>query len=233
MNTRTNALRDMLPDLSRNSETRQSLQDLRERISRQQLKEYTPTGETPQRIQYTFSTTLPRTDPYEVLVAKFRGHTLPTPAESPSGTGTPAEFTRSPSKGMVFTDIPDAEEVALLPAASRSLPGSSAENLPTIASLRELDINVIGSAIPVTAETTSNTPDVVASENNAMPPLKRQNTSSAGSVEKTGGESKLPIKRGMRMTVAAIGAADRENLVNFAASVGPGGGRRLRSQGST
>ncbi|KAF1981695.1 kinesin heavy chain [Aulographum hederae CBS 113979] len=78
------------------------------------------------------------------------------------------------------------------------------------------------------------------SENVAQPPLKRQNTTgSVGGSEGGLKESRLPMKRSTRMTVAGLGpvvenVGGRENeRGGFGASVGAGvGGRRLRPRGS-
>jgi kinesin family protein 11 len=96
-----------------------------------------------------------------------------------------------------------------------------------ISSLRELDVNVV-SQESLTALPLSSPTDILGAAV-AVPSLKSQ-TKSKGD----GGDSKLPMKKMARKTVAGIATNDRENLsiTSFSSSVGPGG-RRLRSHGST
>jgi kinesin family protein 11 len=108
------------------------LSDLRANISRTNLQEYEPTGQTPQRTQYKYPTELPRTEPHENLLA---------------ATGSLSPLATSPSKSAVFSDpLPDAHGESVEP---RSLPTFSA-NIPpskfsqTMPGLREININVLG-----------------------------------------------------------------------------------------
>lgn len=211
---KTTAIKDTLPLLATDGEIRGSLHNLREEIETQTLVEYAPTGETPQRVQYSFPTVLPRTEGHNTLLSRLRG-----PPESDSPVSEPA---RSPTKGRVFAD-------AVSPSKTR--PFSSGGALSTNL-LREVDANVV-----------KNQDSTVVSsiEAAAMPPLKRQNTNGTGLDKSIGIESKLPTvasKRATRMTVAAGGMGDRENQIplasDFSKSVGlPGSGRRLRNRGDS
>lgn len=227
MDARAAILRDTLPDLGVSSEIRQPLQALRDDISSQALQEYVPTGETPQRVQYGFPMSLPRTESHEILISKLRNR-----SPSKSSDAAKAEANRSPSKGRVFTDTDNDEETTLVPSTGRSRPVSATGNGTAMSGLRELDVNIVGAAPESLLLATA----VVTSDSTSMPPLKRQNTNPGSVLERGASESRLPTKKGARMTVAGMGAAqDRENIVNLSASMGPGSGmsRRLRSQGST
>ncbi|KAF2837065.1 kinesin family protein-like protein [Patellaria atrata CBS 101060] len=201
MTSRTAELKATLPNLGADSEIREPLRSLREEIESRNLVEYAPTGETPQRVQYSFPTTLPRTEGHDIIISKMRDRALSSSDNMPSPS-------KSPSKSRIFTDVKSDDEVSLV----RPRPGSAGSAPST--SLRELDANATAGALN----------DSVMM---MMPPMKRQNTVGVG-MEKV--ESKLPMKKG-RMTVAGLGGlGDRENLTpNFSASVGPGTGRSLRS----
>jgi kinesin family member 11 len=117
------------------------LSDLRANISRMNLQEYEPTGETPQRTQYEYPTVLPRTETHENLLAI---------------AGPLSPLAVSPSKTAVFSDpIPDADESVesrpLVTDFSASLPpgGKFSQTLP---GLREINVNVLGSSRNLTPE---------------------------------------------------------------------------------
>jgi kinesin family protein 11 len=224
-------LKDTLPTLSADADIRAPLHELRENIGTQNLIEYSPTGETPQRVSYQIPSNLPRTEAHENLLSRLRDR--PTTSETSS---------RSPSKQPIFNDatntLPSPTDMFKLstttkPIFSRSISATShahtIANIPftngTGASLRELDINIVAQE----SAHTQPLPLVSQSSDNmvmAVPPNKKQRYNADDG-------SKLPMKK-MRKTVAGI--ADRENLsiTNFANSVGPGvaGTRRLRSHGS-
>lgn len=219
MTDQAHELQKTLPALAADSEIRRPLTELREVIENQALEEYQATGETPQRRQYEYPLSLPQTEPHDTLLAKLRGRSASMPP-------SPMKADRSPNKGLVFTDTLDAEEMLLVPTINNNHRPTSSHSSTmmansTLTSLREIDVNITTSSLPVV---TGGETDGVGAL--GMPPLKRQHTT--GSTE-----SKLPKKRGLRNTVAgAVG--DRENLTlpNLGASAGTGGGigRRLRSR---
>lgn len=243
MSAQTSSLQATLPTLSPESHIREPLRSLRDDINHQALLEYQPTGETPQRNQYSFPLSLPRTESHDILLSRLCDR-------SNSATDPP----RSPSKGMVFADSrpgtgtglvgeDEEEQVALLPSQSR--PTSSAGP-----GLRELDVNALAGAqgnggttasSPITtASSTSKTP--VGGKDASRPAmLKRQTTTALHAHASAAEESRLPLKKAARMTVAGLGGgvADRENLPaagqDFSKSTGPGAGTRrgLRSGRST
>jgi kinesin family protein 11 len=217
-------LRNTLPTLGAEADIRAPLHELRENIGSQNLIEYNPTGETPQRVSYQIPSNLPRTEAHDNLLSRLRDR--PTTSDN---------TTRSPSKQPIFNDatntLPSPSDMFKLstakPIFQRSISASSHAHTITIGttSLRELDVNIV-------AQESHTQPLPIISQSSdsmvmAAPPNKKQRNNPDDG-------SKLPMKK-MRKTVAG-GMADRENLsiTNFANSVGPGvaGIRRLRSHGS-
>jgi kinesin family protein 11 len=217
-------LRNTLPTLGAEADIRAPLHELRENIGSQNLIEYNPTGETPQRVAYQIPSNLPRTEAHDNLLSRLRDR--PTTSDN---------TTRSPSKQPIFNDatntLPSPSDMFKLstakPIFQRSISASSHAHTITIGttSLRELDVNIV-------AQESHTQPLPLVSQSSdsmvmAAPPNKKQRNNPDDG-------SKLPMKK-MRKTVAG-GMADRENLsiTNFANSVGPGvaGIRRLRSHGS-
>ena len=224
MSAQAGALKDTLPALAADADIRVPLHELRDVIGNQSLIEYDPTGQTPQRVNYTIPSNLPRTEAHENILSRLRDR--PTTSES---------TTRSPSKQPIFNDatntLPsptDMFNVSLnKPTFSRSISAHAhtISSLPTGTSLRELDVNIF-------AQEAHTQPLPLVSQSSdslvmAVPPSKKQRPNE---------ESKLPMKK-MRKTVHAVAGdrGDRENITNFSSSVGPGlaAGRRLRSHGSS
>ncbi|EXJ96351.1 kinesin family member 11 [Capronia coronata CBS 617.96] len=123
--------------------TRPLLRDLTEEISTAGLMDYVPTGHTPQKREWNYPTTLPRTENHDSIIARLRG--LPDPAlatKTPSTARTPGRSPRkqqqqqqqtsprkppaspskqsSPSKTKVFTDIDPSATVAQQQLSSQS-----------------------------------------------------------------------------------------------------------------
>lgn len=217
MSAKTNALQGTLPALAENASIRAPLRELNSAIGSQNLIEYDPTGETPQRNNYSIPEKLPRTEAHQNLLSRLRDR--PASADA-----------RSPSKSLVFNDATESNDLSddlfsslSKPNFSRSM-SANITSIPLGASLRELDVNV------------------VAQENHTQPlPIVTHSGSvvvAAPPHKKLRGEdgTKLPMKKMGRKTVGGEGKGDRENLTitNFSSSVGPGfaGGRKLRSHGS-
>ena len=162
---------------------RQPLSDLRERILHARLTEYTPTGETPQKIQYQYPKALPRTQPHEKLLASSSDCPMDTIlSDLPEGAF-------SPSKSIVYTDAPD-EDVALIRPASMD------------GGLREIHVNV-NAGVSRSAELQASVKPELESINLSSslmgpPPLKKHATM----------ESKLP--RGGKAGVIRL--EGRENV---------------------
>lgn len=211
------ALKETLPTLGEDADICAPLQELRNTIEHQNLLEYNPTGETPQRVSYAIPEKLPRTEAHESLLSRLRDR--PVSADA-----------RSPTKGLVFNDtISSASDDIFNPISKPAFtrPFSAHENTTSITSgtsLRELDVNVV-------AQENHTAPLPIVSHSDSMvmaaPPLKKQRSEA---------DTKLPMKRVTRKTVGGEGKGDRENLTitNFSSSIGPGlaKGRKLRSHGS-
>lgn len=209
----------------------QPLADLRSNIQATCLTEYTSTGSTPQKVQYTYVSSLPQTESHTKLLSNFRK------TRSPSRSGLGA----SPTKSIVFTDaegelqelIREPVSTSPSPAISRksSRPGSAHGGL------REVDINVTaGAGIAATQQTQETFKAPKAPEKQQhQPPLKRQNTGTvSGSSMLPPGVSPVDAKDfgasvGSKLPKRAV-AEGREN-VPFGSSIGAGG-RSLRNRGS-
>ena len=169
ISTQSTSLQASLPPLSLT--TQQPLAELRSNISGAPLNEYTPTGETPRKIQYQYPTTLPRTESHDKLLGRKPSAPPPSPR-------------RSPSKSVVYADTP-ATDGDMHPTST----SPSKEANP--GGLREVSLNVNASLVQNYSD--SSAPTLLTtgkahSENVGMapPPLKRQATM----------ESKLPTKFG-------------------------------------
>jgi len=182
MTESSEALKNTLAPLD--STIRQPLSDLRERVLQAPLTEYTSTGETPQKTQYQYPKTLPRTQPHEKLLAS----SVDSPMEE-AILPDPSEGAVSPCKSIVYTDAPD-EDVSLIRPVSMD------------GGLREVHVNInagnsrnseLLASVKSELETIS-----VSSSLMGPPPLKKRATM----------DSKLP--RGGRAGV--VKAEGRENV---------------------
>ncbi|KEF52610.1 kinesin family member 11 [Exophiala aquamarina CBS 119918] len=235
-------------------DTRPPLQELQADILDSTMTDYMPTGQTPQKREWTYPTQLSRTANHESVIARRRG--LPDPAlaiiKTPTGTKTPGRSPRkqqtsprkgaaspskppSPSKTRVFTDIQDSQTAQ----SSKAIPDHGHTiSIPIDqmkSGLKEIDINVVprptsSSAAAVSADERPVLIDFSKSIGstgvgcNGPPPLKRHATTNAVV------ESRLPMKLPRsRSTVAAM----TTGVENFSQSVGAppvlSTGRRLRS----
>ncbi|EKD21791.1 uncharacterized protein L3040_005301 [Drepanopeziza brunnea f. sp. 'multigermtubi'] len=206
MSAKTTTLQESLAPLD--SVLKEPLTTLRENIASTNFHEYTPTGQTPQKVQYTYPTELPRTDAHEKILAAMR---------------KPVEF-RSPSKSMasmvpvIYNDDPLAFSGAtrqfshsLGPPPSR--PADAKEEIVRpltsgSAGLREMDINV--------------------------QPMVDENIIQIPSLKRNVNGGKLPVLKNKRSVVALEG---RENvdpgtsMMNPSAQVGGTGRRRSPRNG--
>lgn len=224
MSAQADSLKDTLPSLAADADIRAPLHELREAVGTQNLIEYNPTGETPQRASYNIPSNLPRTEAHEAILSRLRDRSAPSDAT-----------TRSPSKQPVFNDatnaVPSPTDMFKIsiskPDFSRSVSANTQVQAHTISSLRELDVNIVAQESQAHTQPLPLVSHASDSIVMAVPPNKKQRGDADG--------SKLPMKK-MRKTVHAIAGEknDRENITNFASSVGPGlvAGRKLRSHGS-
>lgn len=117
-----------------NSSICQPLSKLRQDITTTNLREYEPTGETPEKVQYQYPTKLPRTASHDALIAGIRGSpVIQTPGRS---IATPAKHTPAPE---VFNDFDDSERAR---SPSRPTSSDSTARNPLSSSLREVNANL-------------------------------------------------------------------------------------------
>lgn len=231
MQDRAEALTRTLPYMDADGDIRQPLQDLREEMSAAAIAEYSITGETPARMQYSYPTALPRTENHQTLLDRMRGVPTKSPAKSSSkrspmkSRSSPVKS--SPTKKNVFTDTPPA-----LPALSLTAPASAPVSRPETASsnsssLRELDVNV--TAVGVAASNQSAETGIDSCKVSHVPSLKNH-IANEWLDSQQDGVSRLPMKRSSRRTAAsAESLREKENLdVDLSASVNLG--RRLRNR---
>ena len=151
---------------------RPHLQDLRSEVSRSAFAEYIPTGETPQKRDWNYPITLPRTESHESIVARLRGLPDPYVASKTPSAKTPGRSPRkqtsprkgqgfgavggspskaaSPSKTKVFNDVGPStslQQATFLQSQGTtvavSLEQSQSQSKPGLG-LKEIDINLIG-----------------------------------------------------------------------------------------
>lgn len=229
------------------------LQGLQAEISEYTMTDYIPTGETPQKRDWTYPTHLSRTENHESLIARRRGLPDPsvvatkTPGKSPrkqqasprKGLFSPSKAP-SPSKTKVFTDVQKPDRGL----SSRSIQDHGHTiSIPieqTKSSLKEIDINLVPRPTSSSASALADERPVLIDFSksvgsgsvgaNGAPPLKRHATTNAVV------ESKLPMKLPMKMPRAKSSIASMatgSGIENFSQSVGPppalSSGRRLRS----
>ncbi|KAH9438306.1 hypothetical protein MCOR02_001943 [Pyricularia oryzae] len=178
----------------------QPLSNLRESIRDTLLQEYQPTGETPEKTQYTYPTELPRTAPHEMLLAGLNGGALDTPSKS------------APAPPVVFSDF---EETTV--KRERSPSTSSAVS----SGLREVNpnVSVTTSAIQFnpSASTMSLAPLSGTDNNSSTMPVYRRSTRSVSYNKDTLSKSTT----GGKPPSVASGIDGRENVPpvgGFAAS---------------
>lgn len=142
-------------------ELRQPLADLRDHILQQPLTEYISTGETPQKTQYNYPTTLPQTAPHEQLLAKRMNSSRSTTSAGGS------DVLISPSKSIVYTDAPDDDLATTRPSTMEG-------------GLREIHVNINAGMPRGSGDSTNVKPELetisLSSSQMGPPPLKRHAT---------------------------------------------------------
>ena len=239
--TDISSLQDHIGPLTK--EVRQSLAQLQSNVQGAALRDYIHTGETPQKKDWTYPTTLPQTEDHETMLARLRGLPDPkqqtlangtrTPGRSPRKTASPRKAGSpsklpSPSKGKVYTDVPAAHIGSV-----HSHPQPAAGNAGFGSGLREIDINLVqpSSQRPVSADglLPSEFSKSVGSGVQQPPPKRHATTGIEG--------SRLPTKLGVNGSKfggrTAMDGREKENhtinVLSQSVGAGSGGGRRLRS----
>ncbi|CAI6081235.1 unnamed protein product [Clonostachys chloroleuca] len=123
------------------------LANLREEIASTSLQEYQPTGDTPQKVQYHYPTSLPRTQRRSMIISEMD--------EAESETDEPAVQEKD-NNTMVFADLDNSEHsehADLVPSPRPSTANTTSISLDkaTPLSLREVDPNVSSSNLTIGA----------------------------------------------------------------------------------
>ncbi|PGH28038.1 hypothetical protein AJ80_00293 [Polytolypa hystricis UAMH7299] len=149
---------------------RKPLAELQSNIQSTTMTEYAATGETPQKTVYEYTSKLPRTEPHDNLLAKFRGESEPSTGPLTECELNPTRTPRkllSPTKTTVYQDAdnevgslhnpPPAVDVHVKPTPSSSL------------GLREVDINVAVRPLSLSGSNSSNASNVIANTVSTIP----------------------------------------------------------------
>jgi kinesin family protein 11 len=149
------------------------LSNLRDDINATVIREYEPTGETPQKLNYEYPTTLPRTDPHEVLLAGLQDDLQP-----PTPTKFSVSAATTTTVPTVFNDLDMLPPLTTIKSGSPptpSLPTYQPQHRnPLDMSLREVNPNLTTGSIMLfdpSASTMSMPPP--ANENKTLPLFKR------------------------------------------------------------
>ncbi|KAI1100521.1 kinesin-domain-containing protein [Jackrogersella minutella] len=189
----------------------QPLSNLRDDINSTVLREYEPTGTTPEKMAYTYPKELPQTESHEALLRKLNGDSSPSKAKVFSDSDPSLLENRSPSRPF---------------SSEHTFPLSDRDHIPSSMSLREVhpNVNPTGTlsfdprANATIHEFSANTgPGIMDTAANTdgdftMPLVKKSRTT-----------------RSSRVSRKATSAEGRENMPPLS-SVVPGGGREIFSQ---
>ncbi|KAK4184481.1 putative kinesin-like protein bimC [Podospora australis] len=137
------------------------LAELREDIQATEIKEYEPTGETPERVQYQYPRELPKTERHEVLIAGMRDEGTPS-KPAPVAAVLPDVSLTPTSPGLV--PVPVATKTpSSRPSSSRS---DATEMTGTVkGGLREVNPNIVIGNNFDPASSVLSLPPVMAKEN--------------------------------------------------------------------
>lgn len=194
---------------------REPLANLREDICSTTIKEYQPTGDTPQKLVYEYPTELPRTQAHASLIAKLNGEPSPSKAAVFADAGLALLASRSPSR----------------PATSDSVASADRSRNGLATSLREVHPNVNNS---------NNSNNVISGFDLRPSATSHSLSASAGRASLLGAgddeaeDMAMPLLKKTRTTrgrvsKSTLSVEGRENLPPLATMV-PGGGKEIFSQ---
>jgi kinesin family member 11 len=137
----TNSLSETVTTFT--AEAEEALQTMRTHVQETSLTDYTPTGQTPQKRDWSYPKDLPSTAPHATIIARSRGLPDPVMPESKTPGRSPRKSPRkaspnkpircSPTKGKVYTDTTDGE-------LTRAI---SLENMTEPFGLKEINMNIV------------------------------------------------------------------------------------------
>ncbi|OTB05715.1 hypothetical protein M426DRAFT_56522 [Hypoxylon sp. CI-4A] len=189
----------------------QPLSDLREDINNTTLREYQPTGDTPQKTTYEYPTELPKTEVHEALLRKLHGEP-------------------SPSKAKIFSDADPALSANRSPtrpyASESTFPHSDRDHNPLSMSLREVHPN-LNAGSTLSFDTRANATVHGFSTN--------MDTSLVETAVNEDGDFTMPLLKKSRTTRSSkvgkkVATAEGRENIPLLSSVIPGGGREVFSQ---
>lgn len=131
--------RDALEPLEEN--LCQPLAALREDMQGTKLREYEPTGATPEKVKYEYPTELPRTGAHDALIAAMRSSSSPTPTKPSPSSQSPLvlpDISLTPVANKSPSRQPDCSS----PSRQSQSEGSSSKKNPLSMSLREVNPNI-------------------------------------------------------------------------------------------
>lgn len=172
------------------------LSNLREDINNTILREYEPTGQTPQKLAYEYPTTLPRTEPAEVLLAGMEDHldVPPTPTQYPLSPASFPTETITTTIPTIFNDHdPDTEMLPpLAQTRSRSSTAGTSKN-PLGMSLREVNPNLTTTGSLIFDPSASTMSAVVPASENKTLPLFKKSRRQTGAAKKSSRGLDVPV----------------------------------------
>ncbi|KAI1294493.1 P-loop containing nucleoside triphosphate hydrolase protein [Xylaria venustula] len=197
----------------------QPLAELRQDIAGTVIREYQPTGETPQKLHYEYPTELPRTRAHASLLAKFNGEPSPSKAAAAAPVFADADTTQSENR-----------------SPSRPATGDDASSLGRGMSLRELHPNVNSNSVLLPP----NFEHSRASTIHGFPSHLDSGNSLGGVADDIPEDMTMPLfkksrttaRSGGRTSKSTLSLEGRENLPPLA-NIVPGGGKEIFSQSVT
>ncbi|KAL2259750.1 hypothetical protein VTK26DRAFT_6454 [Humicola hyalothermophila] len=187
MSAEAGAMRDSLPPLD--EKVCQPLGQLRDDIKSTELREYEPTGESPEKVAYQYPRELPRTAAHDELIAGLHAQQSQTRDDSDEAaedgdatpTPTPTPCRSNPATGTVVLPDPDTT-----PVRSPVRPTSSSSRLSEGMSLREVNPN-ISNPTAHTGHTAATNVSISAVVKSPPPPAAATTTTTAASFNPSAG----------------------------------------------
>ncbi|KAK3938907.1 kinesin-like protein bimC [Diplogelasinospora grovesii] len=173
----------------------QPLSNLREDIQNTDLREYEPTGDTPEKVQYLYPTELPRTAAHDALLAGMRD--IPTPSKPTAAPAVFSDVDLSPSQVKLPSSRPGTSEGVKIEG------GEGRTQRSASVSLREVNPNVTLTSSSLLFDPSASILSMASiAENNTLPSFKRSTRSQARGYNK---------KHSMVSNISTV-AEGRENM---------------------
>ncbi|KAK2767724.1 kinesin motor protein cin8 [Arachnomyces sp. PD_36] len=174
-------------------DVRRPLEELRNCIEQAPMKEYTPTGQTPEKTHYDYPMTLPQTQKHETLLARMKGSdsgsTDSVEAVEPQIDSPVASPTSSPTKTMVYNDA-ENEVGSPRPSTTEVLKPTSSN-----VGLREVDLNIVAARPPVSNSSSELSPVSLSASASIV--------DTESEVDATNGMAPPPAKKHLSVSTAA------------------------------